>query len=89
MVWEVQDFPAQEAQATRGGATELSGGAVITKRDVGNRGSVHLSSSLECSMLRPGQQGKEPCFLGVPKPAGEECKHAYIALSYGRRRQYR
>lgn len=51
---ETQCFPAKEAQATHVGATELSGGMVIIKRDMGNRGSVHLSSSPECPVLRPG-----------------------------------
>lgn len=51
---EAQCFPAKEAQVTHVGATELSGGMVMIKRDMGNRGSVHLSSSLECPVLRPG-----------------------------------
>lgn len=51
---ETQCFPAKKAQATHVGATELSGSMVIIKRDMGNRRSVHLSSSLECPVLRPG-----------------------------------
>lgn len=47
-------FPDKEAQATHVGATELSGSMMIVKRDMGNSRFVHLNSSLECPVLRPG-----------------------------------